>query len=312
MVDCAIIGCGKIAGGYDNVTDEKIRTHAKAFLHHSDCNLVAVCDQDINAAEIFAKKWNIKYFSNDFADMLSKCNPDLLSICTPTPTHFDLFKISCEFNIPKIWLEKPADDSKDNIMKMYELSKKSGADVWINYFRRYDKGFKKVKSSLSEIGPLYHARLIYSKGLRHNGSHMIDLIHWFFGKILDFQITRELNDDLYPSICAHVNTEMVAIELIAVDHRDYEIFELDIIGSKGRIIIKDGGQEIEFQKVTSNKYYSGYKNLAVKERHCGSYKKFMLDGLTAGLNGENMPGFKEEIAIQDSLSRFSKYANIVI
>ena len=63
MNRCAIIGCGLIAGGYDDINSSNSRTHAKAFHDHPSCELVGVCDIDGNKAKNFADNWNIPYYT---------------------------------------------------------------------------------------------------------------------------------------------------------------------------------------------------------------------------------------------------------
>ena len=57
MINCVIVGCGQIAGGYDNPQSNNVRTHAKAFKNFSKTNLIGVCDNLEERAIIFAKKY---------------------------------------------------------------------------------------------------------------------------------------------------------------------------------------------------------------------------------------------------------------
>ena len=87
--------------------------------------------------------------------------------------------------------------------------------------------------------------------------------------------------------------------MVGSDHRSYELFELDILGNNGRIRILDGGQVIQFENVISDKYYSGYKNLALEKEHKGTYGQFMKYGLERGLSeGGHMPGLEDELKVQ--------------
>jgi predicted dehydrogenase len=296
---CVIIGCGKIAGGYDNPHDEKVRTHAKAYINNSNCELVGVCDSNFEISKKFANVWGVPFYTTDPTQLLKKCKPDIVSICSPTVTHEMLFSLVCLENIPNIWLEKPAADSLESILRMKTLEDSSNCNVWVNYFRRYDPGFQEVKAWISMLGEISQVRAIYTKGLRHNGSHMLDLIIWFFGKIQSVNVKSVLNDPYFRSVSAKLSCNCVQVDLVALDYNFYEVFEMDIIGDLGRIQILDGGQKIIFQKVTENKYYDGYKNLDVNKVHTGTYEHFMAKGLSTALRGEQMPSLSNEILINN-------------
>ena len=61
---CGIIGCGNIAGNFDDPSNSLIRTHAKAFKVHKKCELTAVFDIDLFKVKKFAQTWDVKYFYN--------------------------------------------------------------------------------------------------------------------------------------------------------------------------------------------------------------------------------------------------------
>ena len=305
MINCVIVGCGQIAGGYDNPQSNNVRTHAKAFKNFSKTNLIGVCDNLEERAIIFAKKWDVPFATSKLKELLDKCKPDLLSICTPTSTHGEIFELACKNKISTIWLEKPAAESSAEVKKMIKLAKKYKVNVWVNYFRRYDIGFHKVKERLPKIGKIQHVNAYYTKGLRNNGSHLIDLIHWLFGKVNSVDAFELIKDPSYPSMNGVFYTDKAKIYLTALSHNQFELFELDIIGSDGRILIKAGGQKIIFQKVIEDKYYKGYKNLISYDNHESSYKNFMLSGLKKGVKGETMPGLFDEIEVEETLSMCS-------
>jgi len=305
LINCAIVGCGQIAGGYDDPQSNQVRTHAKAFRISSKCKLIGVCDNIADTVGSFAETWNVPFSTTNVNELLEQCKPDLLSICTPTSTHREIFELACHHRVPRIWLEKPAAESRNEVIEMMELAKKNRVDVWVNYFRRYDFGFHKIKQRLPDIGKIQHVQAFYTKGLRYNGSHLIDLIHWFFGKVNSVEVFDFINDSNYPAMNGIFYTDNVKIYLTALDYNQFELFELDIIGSAGRILIKDGGQQILFQKVTNDKYYKGYKNLISFEKHESSHENFMLSGLEQGLSGGIMPGLAEEMDIEETLSKCS-------
>ena len=74
----AILGCGVIGD-----------VHARAIAELPElCELVALCDVNPARAEEYAKKYNVKAYS-DYAEMLRDGEIDAVSICTPSGMHAD-------------------------------------------------------------------------------------------------------------------------------------------------------------------------------------------------------------------------------
>lgn len=302
-VKCAVVGCGKIAEGYDSPDDNKIRTHVKAYLENTNCNLVGVCDKDENKLIDLQSRWGAVPIFSDLDLMLSSCNIDLLSICTPSEFHLDSFESAVYSNIKKIWMEKPSSYDSKSIKKMIELENNKGIKVYVNYFRRYDLGFAKVKEALDGLGKVEHVIGYYSKGMKHNASHLVDLLVWLFGKASNSKLLSDLTDEPYPSASFKLEFNDTNAHIFNFDYKNYEIFELDIIGSKGRIKILDGGKCIEFYEVSESEYYASYRNLKLKYVHKGSLDIFMQKGLKTILESDQMPTLQEDLYVQKLIDR---------
>lgn len=302
-LNCAIVGCGKIAEGYDSPDDNKIRTHVKAYLENNDCNLVGVCDHDVNKLKDLQSRWGTVPIFNDLDLMLSSCKIDLLSICTPTEFHLESFKSAANSNIKSVWMEKPSSNDCESIQEMIEEENDKGMKVYVNYFRRYDLGFAKVKEALDDLGKVNHVIGYYSKGMKNNASHLVDLLVWLFGKASSSKLLSDLSDESYPSASFKLEFSDTNAHIFNFDYKNYEIFELDIIGSKGRIKILDGGKYIEFYEVSDSKYYVSYKNFKMREIHEGSLDIFMQKGLETILASNQMPTLQEDLYVQGLIDK---------
>jgi predicted dehydrogenase len=303
MVDCAIVGCGRIAGGYDSPHDDQIKTHAKAYIRNSNCRLIGVCDSDSISARLFAEKWGVDKVYTNIEDLLEQCKPDILSVCSPNELHELHFSEACKAGVPVVWMEKPAAPSLKALERMINLSETSDTKVWVNYFRRNEKGFLKLSAALASLGEFQNVRAIYTKGLRNNGSHMLDLIDWFFGPIHNVGAVTPLHDPDFPSASLTIEAARASVELVALEHEKFEIFELDIIGTNGRITVIDGGQEIKYYEKARARLYDEYTNLLFTHCHSGTYSTFMQQGLLRGLAGEAMPNLQNEINIQQVIAK---------
>jgi predicted dehydrogenase len=308
MVNCAIVGCGRIAGGYDVPHDDQIRTHAKAYMKNPDCQLVGVCDSDFNLAQRFAEIWGADQIFTNIEELLKECKPDILSVCTPNDMHERHFLEACKAGVPVVWMEKPAASSLSEVERMISFAEISDTRVWVNYFRRYEKGFRDLSAALASLGKLQNVRAMYTKGLRNNGSHMLDLIDWFFGPIHNVDSVNSHYDSSFPSASVNIETERAIVELRALDYNEFEIFELDIIGVGGRVTVVDGGQEIRYYQKGCAPLYDKYNNLLFTRSHSGTYPTFMGEGLSRGLAGEAMPDLQNELKIQQVIEKISTKA----
>lgn len=305
-LNCAIVGCGKIAEGFDSSVDNKIRTHIKAYLENNNCSLVGVCDHDEDKLRDLQSRWGSVNVFNDLDLMLSANKIDLLSICTPTESHLESFQSAANANIKKIWMEKPSSDNSASIQKMIEEANEKDMEVYVNYFRRYDLGFSKVKEELNDLGKVDNVIGYYSKGIRNNASHLVDLLVWLLGEVRSTKLLSGITDEEYPSASFRLEFNNANAHIFDFDHKNFEIFELDIICSKGRIKILNGGKLIEFYEVSDSKLYASYKNFKLKEIHKDSLDSFMQKGLETILESGQMPTLQEDLYTQRLIDELLK------
>jgi len=300
IIRCGIIGCGNIAGDYDTLSSNKIRTHAKAFVKNENCNLVSVCDVNIIKAKTFANKWGVSSFHNNINDFL-KDKLDIISICTPTETHKAIYEKTLLYNPKVIWLEKPSAYSCKDIKKMINLSKK-GTEVWVNYFRKHLNAYIELKKKIQIIGDIQHINCYYTKGLQHNGSHLLDLIIFLFGSIIDWKVLNKVERNSFLDIDLFLTTKNTKIFIKALDFQNFELMEMDIIGTKGRFIVEERGSNIKYYLVNESKQYKGYKILKKNDINKNILNKFMDDNLSFGLLGKRKNELENDLIIQNIIN----------
>ena len=84
----------------------------------------------------------------------------------------------------------------------------------------------------------------------------------------------------------------------ALDHRNFELFELDIIGSSGRVTIKESGRRIDFFKASESDEYKGYRVLMPsKSLECNT-NNFMKNGLDLFLRSKPLPSLEDDLSVQ--------------
>jgi predicted dehydrogenase len=267
-----IIGCGNIAGKFDKTPGKKpIYTHAGAYFVNPQTEIVAAADSNKNNLSEFAKKWQVKNVYSDFKTMLEKEDLDIVSICTPKELHFDAVKCAAKHGVKAILCEKPFTGSVSKAEYLVKYCRNKGVLLAINYTRRYASGHQDVKEIIKkeQIGKIQAVNCFYTKGLFNSGSHLINLLLFFFGKINKVSLISRLKKcpvmkkDYDGDIALRFSSGFTAI-IISADARCYSLFEIDIIGTLGRIKITESGFKIVRYRVRNSPVFKGYKELEPK------------------------------------------------
>ncbi len=265
----AIIGCGKVAGDYDEDSDAKtVNTHAKAYQLEPEADLVAIVDHDEKKAINFSKRWGNPNVYTDLLEMFKVEKPDIVSICTPTSTHTDMLEHCIKSpEIKGVWCEKPIGVDLDKAEAIVAEYSRSKVVLAVNYQRKWDLQMLRIKKALKagELGEIQKLMVYYSKGIINNGSHAIDLILDWLGNpteitVLKAQFDYNEND---PTVDAHLKFNDSSVYLIGVDERQYTLFEMDILGKKGRIKLKRNKSEW-YQRVI-DPIFTGYHMLKLQK-----------------------------------------------
>jgi len=263
----ALIGCGKIGSEFaDDPRIKGIYTHAGAYDACPSTRLVAVCDTSRDKAERCAARWNAEAAYTDPAAMLRECRPDIVSICSPDETHFDLLCTAIGSDgVRAVLVEKPLASNLKEARHAVRLAEAKGVKLAVNYSRRYSLGHQQLKERLAngEIGPLQAVGGYYTKGTRHNGSHWFDLARFLLGEVDEVwarDVRKEGGDDPTLDVFLSFRNGSAAF-LHALDARAYSLFEMDIIGEAGRVRLYDSGHRMAVQSAGDSPCYSGYRTL---------------------------------------------------
>lgn len=266
MYNALIVGAGQIAGGYDSKESTDIFTHAHAYINNSNINLLGFYDIDYTKSQKMAEKWDTKVIKS-LKDINS--NIDIISICTPDNTHLEMIKKTLEFAPQIIFLEKPISNNINDFNKIKKISETT--PILIDYTRRFIKEFQElaVKIKNEEFGAYQTGSGYYGKGFYHNGSHMKDLLTLLLGKILSINPISQINDysDKDLTQTAILNFDRGNFFMQGTNSNEFEIFEIDLIFTKARIKILDGGGVIQIYEIKSNEQFTGYKNLYLAKKY---------------------------------------------
>ena len=144
-----------------------IYNHAAAYRACPETELVAVCDADPARLARATERWKVEAKYVDASELLSKAQPEIVSICTPDATHFTLIKAALETpSVRAILAEKPLALEVSQARELVELARARGVALAVNYSRRYSEGHDGVARPDRHwrIRPDRHGRRILHKG----------------------------------------------------------------------------------------------------------------------------------------------------
>jgi predicted dehydrogenase len=242
-----------------------VSSHAGAYRAVKEVELVAVCDLNPEKLEKCGRRWGIRSLYQDYREMLRKERLDILSICTWNSTHLEIAKEAVEQGVKAIFCEKPIAESLRKADEMIQICRERNVLLQIDHQRRFDPFHREVQRYLHQggLGRMQQVTFYYTAGIANTGSHMFDLLRFFFGEvewvwgIYSQNASPDPNDPNIDGIMKFRSGLSGTIQ--ACDDLAFRIFEIDCIGTKGRLNITHSGFDIEYYSVADSSFFSGYK-----------------------------------------------------
>lgn len=270
-----VVGCGRIAGGFEqpDTLETYAKTHAGAYLKHPRTKVTSCVDVDIDCAKAFAKKWGIKHAYACLNDIAEQETFDIISICSPSPCHFDDINKCFRFSPKVIFCEKPLTTSLSESKSIYAQCQAHHVQLVVNYSRRWDKQVEQLKTDLQSkaYGELQKVVATYSGDLLNNGSHMLELLLRLVGE-MTVECALSLDDSEHVSVDAILGTQQNAlVHLMNLKASHYALFEITFYTSKAEITMLESGMKWRYRDVSNNQAYAGYQMLQNERVISGGY-----------------------------------------
>ncbi len=261
----AIIGAGRIASGFDSPRSKNVLTHAHAIVKNPSLSLVGIMDIDGTKGRKEAHKWKTEYYSRQ-EDLLAQ-RPDVVVIATPDDTHARLLEIVSRAKPKLIICEKPVVVSKREIENLIKKVLPQKIPTIVNFIRRFDPTVRELRRALvgGQYGKVISANAVYTNGIFHNGSHMLDFAHFLFGEMKSAKGLFKTDDagGRELSVGGIATFERCPqFSLMMGDERNYAVFELEIFAEKKRIRFSNFGFDLITQDVVSDPLYKGFRALS--------------------------------------------------
>jgi predicted dehydrogenase len=277
----ALIGCGRIGFLLEN---DPLRY--KPCTHYGGLTAAGLkvdCACDINPDRLarFAGLDGIGDSSlyTDYRDLLTREKPGLVIIATWTGSHAEIGIRASRSGARVIVCEKPIAPDLRQARALIRECGKHGTRLIINHERRYDNRYRRARELIARgaIGEVktVHASILSSgyRGqsaieegggpLMHDGTHMVDIIRFFFGDIAgvrgEFQRTGRKTGYEDRAVAWLKMKSGIDVFLEAGGARRYFMFDLDISGTGGRIVIGNGYQRL--YRSGKSRLYAGFRDL---------------------------------------------------
>lgn len=251
MVKALLIGCGNIGAGYDLGHASRTWTHAKAYASRNDIEL-SVYDEQKDRALKIASLYNAQ--SIEVLEDEHYAGFDIVSITSPTSTHFYYLEKCISQGVPVIICEKPVVNSMEQANALSALYQDGRSRILVNYMRRFQPGYELAKQKLNSLlnaQALTGIIIKYKRGFLNNASHAMDLLEFIFDSPFDlenFEFTSAAYDAFEddPTVVGSGIYHDCPIVFNGITGSSFSIFEIELYFSHSKTVICHSGNEIRY------------------------------------------------------------------
>lgn len=270
LLSVLIVGCGAIAGGYDEEKGAKtnaVLSHAGAWSAHPGFHIKACVDPNGERRRRFMEYWSVDHGFDDLGQCVdSGMTFDIASLCVPTPAHAMALNRMLEMPIRAVLSEKPLTGDIGESHRIINAYGEKKRPLVVNYMRRWDPAMAALRAEIAagEWGTVQYIVGHYTKGLFNCASHMIDLLHFLIGPLKARRMLGRIDDYTPddPTISAMLTTQSAApVYLLGSDSRNFFTFEIDLMMEKGRLVLEDLGGRLRRRKVGGHPLFSSQTTL---------------------------------------------------
>jgi len=254
MVRLGIIGLGYIG-----------QLHLRNSIKLTNAKVSAVSDVSKKTLAK-ARDMGVKTLFSNYEDLLNDTQIDAVIISLPTHLHLECAKQASEAK-KHIFLEKPIARNMEEAKEIVSVAHNNGIRLMMGYHLRFNKGFSDLRQKINQriigdveiayatfisSGPFFHRDEGYAPvpvpewwfnreltgggALIDLGSHIINLLRWYFGEISDIKANfgHRFNMDVEDSaVClARFSTGTRAIMNVGWFSQEFQL-KVDLLGSVG-------------------------------------------------------------------------------
>ena len=185
QVRVGVVGAGRMG-----------QSHCRVYSNLKHTKFVGVCDVNPERGRETARTYEVSYF-REFDSLLE--NVDAVSICTPTPQHYDLAARCLERDI-HIMVEKPFTETLDQAQALKEAAEaKSNLVVQVGHIEMFNPTFTELRKVLEEMDVLAvnFNRLSPFQGSNVDVDVILDLMIHDIGLVVNLFTREPISVDAY-------------------------------------------------------------------------------------------------------------------
>ncbi|HAV76062.1 MAG TPA: oxidoreductase [Anaerolineae bacterium] len=246
------------------------QSHCRVYSNLRKARFVGVCDVNGELGKDVARKHEVSFF-RDVESLLE--NVDAVSICTPTPDHFEIVKQCLDRGI-HVMVEKPFTETLEQADVLKDAASRSKVVVQVGHIEKFNPAFMELRKVLEgmDILAMNFNRLSPFQGSNVDVDVVLDLMIHDIGLVVD----------------------MFDAEPISVDAQGFSVFTntidhgLAVIKYDPEILLTLTASRITEQKIrgisvtTKEAYIEAdllHKTIAVHRRTLGDYVNHKNSGV---------------------------------
>lgn len=289
----AVVGTGRIGWtlGFDKKREQPA-SHVMALKGNKRIKLVAGVDNDKKALALFKKKSPLVRAYPSVEELYKNCAPDIVVVAVNEDSHLSV-ALDVLSRAPKlVILEKPVALNSREAAKIKSAAKKFGVPILVNHERRFAYDYNLAAGYLQKIGALQSISARLFSGMKlydpaaeesgaysllHDGTHLVDIVLFMLeslegaGKAGQRALLKKptltgvfydnQKKDVVRELCAHYSTKRCPeVSLFMSGRSRFFGFELDILGTEGRVCIGNG--YAKFYRRFESSLYTGFYSLS--------------------------------------------------
>lgn len=260
----AIVGLGQI--GFSFNADRKRRgvwSHERAYAASGAVRLVAAADPSPDARRRFADaRPDVPVFA-DHREMLRRARPEFVSVCAPTRLHAAVVRDAVAAGARAVFDEKPIAATARDAAGLIGLCRRERVALAVNHTRRWDPAYLRAAAAVRRgaIGRVVSVGARYSGRVYNVGTHLLDAARMVSG--LDARRACGFAPDpraADPDVSGVLElTGGATMTLSAHGAPTDLLFELDLVGTEGRLRLLDNGATTVLERFRPSRRFAGHR-----------------------------------------------------
>lgn len=289
----AVVGTGRIGWtlGFDKKREQPA-SHVMALKKNRRIKLIAGVDNNPKTLALFHSKNPLVHVYPSVDELYKNCAPDIVVVAVNEDAHLDVTLDVLSRSPKLVILEKPVALNLKEAGKIKAAAKKYEVPILVNHERRFAYDYNVAAAYLNKIGALQSISAKLFSGMKlydpaaeesgaysllHDGTHLVDIVlflleslggdHAKSDRLLlkNPVVTGVFHDpkdkEIVRELCAHYSTKVCPeVSLFMSGRSRFFGFELDIVGTEGRVCIGNGYAKF-YRRFESN-LYTGFYSLS--------------------------------------------------